>query len=115
MLEIRVLMLCVYRLGLSVNNWVVFLGSEELGAWPRRLPDGYGHGIWSWKEPTSETTISNRCRKSRAKRGQMTNPESQIELVAQAKSESCFFSKGHFLPMAPYTQSNFWQTLILTS
>lgn len=26
---------------------VVFLASEELGAWPKRLPDEYGHGIWN--------------------------------------------------------------------
>lgn len=51
MFEIRVLMLWVYRLSQSMNNWVVFLASEEFGAWPRRLPDGYGHGIGSWKEP----------------------------------------------------------------
>ena len=47
----RVLMLWVCGFGHSVNSWVMFLASEELGVCPTRLLDECSHGIWSWTRP----------------------------------------------------------------
>lgn len=43
----RILTFWVCEFGLNVNKWVVFLVLKEPEAWPKRLPDEYGHGIWT--------------------------------------------------------------------
>lgn len=73
-----------------MDDLVVVLVSEELGTWPKRLPDVHSRNNLELEGTTEATytNLSDRCRIFGAKRGQTSNPASYNKLMAKAEPES---------------------------
>lgn len=90
-----------------MDDLVVVLVSEELGTWPKRLPDVHSRDNLE-QEGTTEATytnLSDRCRIFRAKEVKQVTQHLRMNLW-QSGARIQVSSQGHSLPMTTASLSS---------